>query len=112
MSLSEQTKFLAAIVAGTVGLVFLVSRLQGTAEEAVKRGLVDKPETVGKPVTSATVLDEPSEDDTYDFIIVGGGKLSYLIIHGKLHTNSLNRHRGISPCVTSFGALRLQSAVA
>lgn len=73
MSLSEQTKFLAAIVAGTVGLVFLVSRLQGTAEEAVKRGLVDKPETVGKPVTSATVLDEPSEDDTYDFIIVGGG---------------------------------------
>ncbi|KAF8604058.1 GMC oxidoreductase [Ceratobasidium sp. AG-I] len=73
MSLSEQTKLIATTVAGAAALAFLVTRLQGPAEEVVKRGLVDKLETVGRPVASTTVADESSEDDTYDFIIIGGG---------------------------------------
>ena len=84
MSLSEQTKLLATTVAGAAALAFLITRLQGPAEEVVKRGLVDKLENVGRLSASATAAEKSFEDNTYDFIIIGGGKLSHCILRNGL----------------------------
>lgn len=112
MSFSEQTKVLATTVAAAAALAVLVTHLQGPAKEVVKRGLVDKLETVGRPTTSAKATDISSDDDTYDFIIIGGGKVFGRILCDALQLCiPLKRYRWISSCIASFGTPRFQGAV-
>ncbi|KAG9117710.1 hypothetical protein FRC07_007326, partial [Ceratobasidium sp. 392] len=73
MSLSPEAKRLAVAAAGAAVLALIAVRLRGPAEQLVKRGLVDDPEQIGKPVDEADTTKKPLEDEyEYDFVIVGG----------------------------------------
>jgi len=80
MSLSPETKQLAIAATGAAVLALLAIRLRGPAEQVVKRGLVNDPETVGKRADGATASTKHSEDEyEYDFVIIGGGTAGSVI---------------------------------
>ncbi|KAG9101192.1 hypothetical protein FRC06_003277 [Ceratobasidium sp. 370] len=80
MPLSPEAKQLAIAAAGAAVLALLAIRLQGPAEQIVKRGLVNDPETVGKRADGATASTKHSEEEyEYDFVIIGGGTAGSVI---------------------------------
>lgn len=76
MSSSSEMQRVALTAAGAVIIALVVAHLRQPAEEAIKRGLVDGPERVGKqakPESEATGSSLSEDEFTYDFIIIGGG---------------------------------------
>ncbi|KAG8704498.1 hypothetical protein FRC09_003496 [Ceratobasidium sp. 395] len=74
MSLSPEAKKLAVTAAGAAILAIIAVQLRGPAKQAIKRGLINNPETVGKPSeTTAISTQDLKGEFEYDFIIVGGG---------------------------------------
>ncbi|CAE6447695.1 unnamed protein product [Rhizoctonia solani] len=76
MSVSPEMKRVALTAAGAAIAALAAAHLYQPAEQVVKKGLVDNPEQVGKPVKANTDFEtnETDEDSfTYDFIIIGGG---------------------------------------
>jgi hypothetical protein len=77
MSLSPEMKRVALTATGAAFIALIVAHIGQSVEQVVKRGLVDNPERVGKPVKSdneSATLNQAEEDEfTYDFIIIGGG---------------------------------------
>ncbi|KAJ1301557.1 hypothetical protein OPQ81_008805 [Rhizoctonia solani] len=76
MSISPEMKRVALTAAGTAVVALAAAHLYGPAEQAIKKGLVDNPEQVGKPAKANTEVhfNEINESSfTYDFIIIGGG---------------------------------------
>ncbi|CAE6502778.1 unnamed protein product [Rhizoctonia solani] len=76
MSISPEVKRAAITVAGAAAVALAAVHLYQPAEQVIKKGLVDDPEQVGKPINANTGVDisETNENSfTYDFIIIGGG---------------------------------------
>ncbi|KAG8708464.1 hypothetical protein FRC09_001248 [Ceratobasidium sp. 395] len=74
MSLSPEAKQLGIAAAGAAILAMIALLLQRLAKQTIKRGLINNPETVGKPSdTTATSNRKSKGEFEYDFIIIGGG---------------------------------------
>ncbi|KAH7334439.1 GMC oxidoreductase [Rhizoctonia solani] len=76
MSMSPEIQRVAITAAGAAAIALAAAHLYQPAEQIVKKGLVDDPEQVGRPVNTNTGVKTSETNEnafTYDFIIIGGG---------------------------------------
>ncbi|KAG8684223.1 hypothetical protein FRC11_012436, partial [Ceratobasidium sp. 423] len=101
MSISPEMKRVAFTAAGAAIVALAAAHLYRPAEQAIKKGLVDNPEQVGKPVKANTDVQASETDEdsfTYDFIMIGGGE-SFDLSNPPTCADVMIRHCGIGSCI-------------